>query len=114
MGKLILTIGLGAFIVYMGIMIAFKERIDLIHDYHHRYVEEENKPLFCRLVGSGMMIAGIGFAGMGLLSNALGKQGYMISLGLLFLGILIAAITIVKFNAIHQVKDYAKKRERKK
>lgn len=91
MGKLILTIGLGAFIVYMGIMIAFKERIDLIHDYHHRYVEEENKPLFCRLVGSGMMIAGIGFASMGILSNALGKQGYMISLGLLFLGILIAA-----------------------
>ena len=88
--------------------------VDLIHDYHHRYVEEENKPLFCRLVGSGMMIAGIGFASMGILSNALGKQGYMISLGLLFLGILIAAITIVKFNAIHQVKDYAKKRERKK
>ena len=40
MGKLILTIGLGAFIMYMGIMIAFKERIDLIHDYHHLYVEE--------------------------------------------------------------------------
>lgn len=112
MGKLILTITLGGFIIYMGILIAFKGRLDLIHNYHHRYVDEKNKTIFCHLVGGAMITSGLGFAGLGVLSNLMGKEGYFIALGILFLGIVIAVVTILKYNTVNQYKEYSEKKKR--
>lgn len=43
---------------YIGYLIAKKDRITLLHDYHYKNVKEENKKAFCITVGSGIITIG--------------------------------------------------------
>ena len=105
-GKMVLTCGLGGFILIMGFMIAFMKRIQLLHSYHYKYVEEEKKSLFCLLVGLGVMVAGAGIMLMGLLSISLEKTGDFIGMVLMFVGIIFSALVIALMNNVNQVKEH--------
>lgn len=104
MGKIILTGVIGLLVIYMGVMIAFKKRIDLINGYHYKHVKKEDLPLFCLIEGSGNIVTGIGFMLVGILSEKIGHSGYVIGLAVLFGGIALSAFAIVKYNTGNQAK----------
>lgn len=56
--------GLG--MVWLGLAIWKKQRIDLIIRHHMDKVSDQNKPAYCRLCGIGVLISGAGFAVSGI------------------------------------------------
>ncbi|MBQ3168916.1 MAG: DUF3784 domain-containing protein [Clostridia bacterium] len=50
----------GILFLYLGFLIWKKEKITLFHDYHYKYVSDEDKPAFCALSGIGVICIGIG------------------------------------------------------
>ena len=59
LGVAILTI-VGALCVIFGVLIGKKQKISLLHDYHYNKVTEENKAVFCAIVGRGLLLIGAG------------------------------------------------------
>jgi uncharacterized membrane protein len=47
--------------IRMGLDIWKKQKIVLVHDYHVNKLKEEDKPMFCKLVGIGILVIGVGF-----------------------------------------------------
>ena len=58
-GSIIVAL-VGVLCVVIGWLIWKKEKLTLLHDYHYQYVEEKNKKAFCRAMGMGLLILGIG------------------------------------------------------
>lgn len=56
----ILVAAVGAVCAALGLLLWKKEKIGLLHDYHHDKVSEADKPAFCTLSGIGMLVIGIG------------------------------------------------------
>lgn len=52
---------LGIVFSVLGWLIWKKQRMDLIISYHSDKVSEANKPAYCALLGTGVLIMGIGF-----------------------------------------------------
>lgn len=63
----IIEILVGVLFLYLGYLIWKKEKITLLHDYHCKYVSEEDKSAFCALSGIGVILIGIGSLISGLL-----------------------------------------------
>ena len=66
-GAFILIVFVGILFLYLGFLIWKKEKITLLHDYHYKYVSDEDKPAFCALCGIGVICIGIGSFLSGLL-----------------------------------------------
>ena len=49
----------GVLCVVLGLVIWKKQKIDLIHDYQHRNVREEDKPAYCRQMGISIIFIGV-------------------------------------------------------
>lgn len=64
---LIIEFLVGILFLYLGFLIWKKEKITLLHDYHYKYVSDEDKPAFCALCGIGVICIGIGSFLSGLL-----------------------------------------------
>ena len=56
----IIFLVVGISIAIMGYLIWIKEKITLLHDYHYDKVREEDKKVFCKVSGIGLLIIGIG------------------------------------------------------
>ena len=48
---ILITAAVGILCVIFGVLIGKKQKISLLHDYHYNKVTEENKAVFCALVG---------------------------------------------------------------
>ncbi len=46
--------------LYFGFQIKNRQRIDLIHSYHHKSVKQEDIPQYTALMGTGMYCIGAG------------------------------------------------------
>ena len=55
-----ITAIVGILCVIFGVLIGKKQKISLLHDYHYNKVTEENKAVFCALVGKGLILIGAG------------------------------------------------------
>ena len=51
---------IGCVFLIVGYLIRKKEKISLLHDYHHDQVSEADKKAFCALSGWGITTIGIG------------------------------------------------------
>lgn len=51
---------LGLICSFMGFLIWKKQKVSLIHDYHHKNVKEEDLGDYTRLFGIGMIVIGEG------------------------------------------------------
>ena len=56
----IITGSVGIVFAILGWLIWKKEKISLLHEYHYNRVTEEDKKVFCKLSGIGVLIIGIG------------------------------------------------------
>ena len=50
----------GLMCVVLGLLLWKKQKITLLHDYHYQNVSEENKSVFCKLCGLGLVLIGAG------------------------------------------------------
>ena len=57
---LIFMLALSLVFVVLGLLIWKKQRIDLIHEYHHTGVSKKYVPAYTRLMGIAMIVLGAG------------------------------------------------------
>lgn len=58
--ELIIMLPTGIFFIVLGILLWKKQKISLIHDYHHSHVQAQDVKAYTRLWGIGLLIMGIG------------------------------------------------------
>lgn len=56
----IITGGVGVLLTVLGWLIWKKKKLSLMHDYHVDKVSAEDRPAFCKLSGTGLIVMGIG------------------------------------------------------
>ena len=59
MGFLIMAAG-GLLCMLAGILLAFKHKMSLLHDYHTEHVRQKHTRVYCLMVGIGMLLIGAG------------------------------------------------------
>ena len=57
---LVFMLALALAFVWIGLLIWKKQRIDLIHEYHHTRVSKKDVPAYTRLMGIAMIVLGAG------------------------------------------------------
>ena len=50
----------GLLCIALGLIVWKKQKITLVHDYHHRHVKKEDVPAYTRLIGIGLIVMGVG------------------------------------------------------
>lgn len=85
----------GILLMVLGYLIAFRQKIGLVHSYHYKRVAEEDKPAFCKGEGIGNIISGVGAFAMGL-TNVPGA--HWIGIVLLVVGIVVSLATVIRYN----------------
>ena len=56
----IILFAVAALCVVLGLLIWKKQKISLVHDYHHWNVSEQDVPAYCRKVGVSLIVMGAG------------------------------------------------------
>lgn len=70
----IICLAVGAGCMALGLIIWKKQNISLVHEYHRNRVRPEDVPAYTRLVGQGLMLAGIGSALTGMVNAVSGTR----------------------------------------
>ena len=60
-GFLIMAAG-GLLCMLAGILLAFKHKMSLLHDYHTEHVRQKHTRVYCLMVGIGMLLIGVGIS----------------------------------------------------
>lgn len=70
---------IGAVLIWMGLLIWKKQRIELIHNYHYRDVKVEDYPAYTAAMGKQLTLLGSGLVVVGLFNYLLQTQwGWLI------------------------------------
>ncbi len=64
---LLIMEGCSALFLYLGYLLWKKEKIDIIHAYHHTKVKEKDKKAYTGIMGKAMITIGIGLAVSGMI-----------------------------------------------
>ena len=64
----IIDLSVGLICITLGILLWWKQKISLLHDYHYRNVRKEDIPAYTRLVGISLLLIGAGICITGLLN----------------------------------------------
>lgn len=86
-----ILVAVGGFCLWMAYLIHSKHRIDLIHGYHHRKVQPEDKAAYCVLMGKAMYIIGGAIVVSGIATLFLSETVLMV---ILIGGFLVALVFI--------------------
>ncbi len=57
---MIISIVVGMFFLYLSYLVITKEKVELIHSYHHEHLKDEDKKLYTLEYGKGLFIIGAG------------------------------------------------------
>ncbi|MFI3313113.1 MAG: DUF3784 domain-containing protein [Eubacteriales bacterium] len=89
----LLIVAVGGLCIWLGHLIKTRQKIGLIHDYHHRNVEKEDVPAYCGEMGKAMYIIGGTIVASGL--AALFAPEWVMNM-LLVAGLAVALVVIHK------------------
>ena len=90
----------GIFLLVLGYLIGVRGKITLIHARYRNRVSERDKPTFCRLVGFGNGLIGLGLLSMPVLTGLLGEFAALpVMVGCILLGGVVVLSAIYKYNA---------------
>ena len=64
----IVEFAVGALCVILGLIIRLKRKVSLVHEYHYKNVKKADIPAYTRLLGTGLIIIGVGITVTGLLN----------------------------------------------
>lgn len=95
----IITVIVGIILIAFAYLIGIRKRITLVHSYHHKNVSEKDKPSFCKGVGLGNLIIGVGLVLFPLFYKFFGENASMcIEAVFIAAGAFTALSTIKKYN----------------
>ena len=57
----------GVLIIVLGLVLWFGRKVSILHAYHYKNVKKESIPAYCRLMGIGLSVIGVGICGSGVL-----------------------------------------------
>lgn len=61
----IVELAVGLLCIAIGLVIGIGKKVSLIHDYHYRNVAEKDLPAYARLIGTGLILIGVGICATG-------------------------------------------------
>ncbi len=95
----IITVLVGIILIVFAYLIGVRKKINLVHSYHYKNVSENDKPSFCKGVGLGNLIIGIGLVLFPLYYKIFGEN-LALCIGAVFIaaGAAAALSTIKKYN----------------
>ncbi len=64
---IIINLAVGLLCVVMGLLIWLKQKVSLLHDYHYKNVKEEDMLSYCKYIGIGIIVIGLGICATGIL-----------------------------------------------
>ncbi|MBP0965228.1 MAG: DUF3784 domain-containing protein [Oscillospiraceae bacterium] len=95
----IITVLVGILLIVFAYLIGVRKKIQLVHSYHYKNVSEDDKPSFCKGVGLGNLIIGIGLVLFPLFVMFFGENAAMcIEVVFMAAGAIAALSTIKKYN----------------
>ena len=104
----IITIAAGIACIVIGILNT-KGNISMMHSYHIDNIKEEDKPIFGKIVGSGMIIVGVSLTISGVLLGLV-ELGYSdASYGVISTVIMIVGLVVGLGICFYATKKYNKK-----
>ena len=90
---------LGILLIWLGLVIWKKQKIEFIIKYHMYKVCDEHKQAYCRLCGIGVFISGIGFVVSGIwMLFTIELYSLIPMMAGLATGILLLFISVVRYN----------------
>lgn len=87
----IIVVGVGVVFIILGYLLWKREKINILHSYHYRNVSLDNKKVFCKMTGQGLILIGSGLLITGIIIS---KTHSMYSFIAFAVG-LIAGITLL-------------------
>lgn len=94
-----IMIATGILLLVFGYLIGLRHKINIVHSYHYKRVCEEDKPKFCRGVGLGNIIIGVGLIIFPITKLIFTQQIASWVMGVVIVvGGLVTFSTIIKFN----------------
>ncbi|MDD8048237.1 MAG: DUF3784 domain-containing protein [Thomasclavelia sp.] len=95
----IVMIIIGVLMLVIGYLLVFKQKINLLHSYHYKRVQEKDKPTVCRYTGLGNIIIGIGMIVEPIFAYLISETvGLIICCVFVGVGVIIAVLVIMKYN----------------
>ncbi len=95
----IITAAVGVLLIVMSYFIGIRKSVRLVHSYHYKRVSQNDIPSFCKGVGSGNLIVGIGLVIFPIMNFFIGEViGLCVTGIMIVIGIIIAISTIIKYN----------------
>lgn len=64
----IVELAVGLLCIILGLLLWIRQKVSLIHDYHHKNVKKEDVPAYTRLMGIGLILIGAGICVTGLMN----------------------------------------------
>lgn len=95
---LIIDLLVGLMCITFGLLIWKKRKVSLLHDYHYKNVKEEDMPAYCRLMGIGLIVMGLGICFTGVYFVIFKNIGGLLILLLGFIAGIIIMNKAQKYN----------------
>ena len=95
----IIIVSVGILLTVFAYLIGVRKMIRLVHPYHYKNVSEDDKPSFCKGVGLGNLIIGVGLMLFPLFVMLFGETAALcISAVFTAAGLIVALSVIKKYN----------------
>ena len=97
--ELIFEILIGILLIFLGIQIGWKNKVELLHSYHRQNILENDLKAFARKMGAENILMGIGVLLMPALNGISGTDaGYPAGLAVMLFSFLLMVFTVIKYN----------------
>ncbi|MBQ9369870.1 MAG: DUF3784 domain-containing protein [Clostridia bacterium] len=88
----------GLLIIVLGLVLWLGRKVSILHAYHYKNVKEENLPAYCRMMGIGLMLVGLGIAVSGILDLFYSALWWIPTVVGFVLGLTVLFIAQKKYN----------------
>ena len=96
---LVFMLALALAFVWIGLLIWKKQRIDLIHEYHHTKVSKKDVPAYTKLMGIAMIVIGAGIGVGAAVTFLVSKSlGFPLVIAAIIAGAVLMSRAQKKFN----------------
>ena len=94
----IIEAAVGLALIVLGLLLACRQRVSILHDYHYKNVKKKDIPAYARRMGCGLILIGAGVVVTGIL-NLLYSPYWWIPLVMGFVaGVVVMVAAQKKYN----------------
>jgi len=87
-----------ALLIVLGLVLWIGRKVSILHAYHYKNVKEDDLPAYCRLMGFGLILIGLGIAVSGILDLFCSALWWIPTVVGFVLGLTVLYIAQKKYN----------------